>query len=50
MEKRVKRTRTLNGLLFGYLVRTILACAAVAILWFALLMGMIQAGDRKSVV
>ena len=44
MEKRVKRTRTLNGLLFGYLVRTILACAAVAILWFALLMGMIQAG------
>ena len=43
MEKRVKRTRTLNGLLFGYLVRTILACAAVAILWFALLMGMIQA-------
>ena len=44
MEKRVKRTRTLNGLLFGYLVRTILACTAVAILWFALLMGMIQAG------
>ena len=44
MEKRVKRTRTLNGLLFGYLVRTILACAAVDILWFALLMSMIQAG------
>lgn len=44
MEKRVKRTRTLNGLLFGYLVRTILACAAVGILWFALLMSMIQAG------
>lgn len=44
MEKRVKRTRTLNSLLFGYLVRTILACAVVAILWFALLMGTIRAG------
>lgn len=44
MEKRVTRTRTLNSLLFGYLVRTALACGVVFILWFALLMGAIQAG------
>lgn len=44
MEKRMKRSRTLNGLLFGYLVRTMLACFVVAVLWFALLMGTIQAG------
>lgn len=44
MEKRVKRTRTLNSLLFGYLARTVLACAVVTILWFSLLMGTIRAG------
>ena len=39
MEKRVKhRTRTLGGLLAGYLLRTGLACAAVAVIWFALVL------------
>ena len=32
MEKRVKRSRTLHGLLLGYLLRTGLACAAAAVL------------------
>lgn len=44
MEKRLKHSRTLNGLLFGYLVRTLLVCFVVAVLWFALLIGTIQAG------
>ena len=45
MEKRVKhRTRTLGGLLAGYLLRTGLACAAVAVVWFALVLVLIEAG------
>ena len=45
MEKRVKRrTRTLGGLLAGYLLRTGLACAAVAVIWFALVLVLIEAG------
>ena len=45
MEKRVKhRTRTLGGLLAGYLLRTGLACAAVAVAWFALVLVLIEAG------
>ena len=45
MEKRVKhRTRTLGGLLAGYLLRTGLACVAVAVVWFALVLVLIEAG------
>ena len=45
MEKRVKhRTGTLGGLLFGYLVRTGLACLAVAAVWFGTILLLIQVG------
>ena len=44
MEKRMKRSRPLSRLLLGYLVRTGLACAATAVLWFGVLMAMIQLG------
>ena len=44
MEKRMKRSRPLSRLLLGYLVRTGLACAATAVLWFGGLMAMIQLG------
>ena len=45
MEKRVNRpAHTLGGLLFGYLVRTGLACLGAAAAWFALLLVLIEAG------
>ena len=45
MEKRVKyRTGTLGGLLFRYLVRTGLACLAVAAVWFGTILLLIQVG------
>ena len=40
----MKRSRPLSRLLLGYLVRTGLACAATAVLWFGVLMAMIQLG------
>lgn len=44
MEKRVKRSRTLHGLLLGYLLRTGLACAAAAVLWFGAILAVIKTG------
>lgn len=44
MEKRIKKPATLQRFLFGYLLRTALACLATAILWFALLLGLISCG------
>ena len=44
MEKRVKRSRTLHGLLLGYLLRTGLACAAAAVLWFGAILAVIETG------
>ena len=45
MEKQRKRpARTLNRLLFGYLVRTGLACLGMAAVWFALVLVLIKAG------
>ena len=40
----MKRSRPRSRLLLGYLVRTGLACAATAVLWFGVLMAMIQLG------
>lgn len=42
MEKRVRRQSTLQRFLFGYLLRTVLACLATAALWFALLLLLID--------
>lgn len=42
MEKRMKRQSTLQQFLFGYLLRTVLACLATAALWFALLLLLID--------
>lgn len=44
MEKQVTHTRTLGGLLFGYLVRTGLCCLAICGLWFGVVLLLIQAG------
>lgn len=44
MEKRIKSTKTLSGLLIGYLVRTGLGCLAVCALWFGLILILIAAG------
>ena len=44
MEKRLKGSRTLNGLLLGYLVRTAAACMAVGVLWFGVFLGLISGG------
>jgi len=44
MEKRIKGSRTLNGLLLGYLVRTAAACMAVGVLWFGVFLGLISGG------
>ena len=44
MEKRVKGSRTLGGLLLGYLVRTGLACLGAAVLWFGGILALIEAG------
>ena len=44
MEKRVKRSRTLHGLLLGYLLHTGLACAAAAVLWFGAILAVIETG------
>ena len=44
MEKRMKRSRPLSRLLLGYLVRTGLACAATAVLWFGAILAAIQLG------
>lgn len=44
MEKSVKHTRTLQGFLLGYLVRTGLVCAGVTLVWLTLLLGLISAG------
>ena len=44
MAKRMKKPTTLQRFLFGYLLRTALACLAMAMLWFALLLGLISCG------
>mgnify|MGYP001852002017 FL=1 len=44
MEKRVKRSRPLSRLLLGYLLRTGLACAAAAALWFGAILAVIETG------
>ena len=40
----MKRSRPLSRLLLGYLVRTGLACAATAVLWFGAILAAIQLG------
>lgn len=42
MEKQMKKSSTLQWFLFGYLLRTVLACLATAALWFALLLLLID--------
>lgn len=42
MEKRMRKPATLQQFLFGYLLRTVLACLATAALWFALLLLLID--------